>query len=87
MFKLRTILTYSQSIYSQPLVVLAVCWASSSSSAYRNVQPEATTFLRDSVESIPPHVYEKTAAYTVDDVFGTKSLPLRNAVESAPVNL
>lgn len=87
MFYLTTALTYNQSILLKPLVVLAVCYAALSCGAYRNVQPEASAFLRDSVEAVPPRVYEKTAAYTAEDVFGTKSLPLRNAVESAPVNL
>ncbi|XP_055636577.1 probable chitinase 10 [Toxorhynchites rutilus septentrionalis] len=68
-------------------VVLAVCWTTKSSDAYRNVQPEEVSFRRDNVEAVPPRILEKTAAYTQDDVFGTRSLPLRSAVESTPVNL
>ncbi|XP_055600306.1 probable chitinase 10 [Uranotaenia lowii] len=69
-------------------IILAVCcWSSSVANAYRNVQPEENSFRRDSVEAIPARSYEKTAAYTQQDVFGTKSLPLRSAVESTPVNL
>lgn len=56
-------------------------------SAYRNVQPESGTFRRDSVEAVPVRTLEKTAAYSVDEVFGTKSLPLRSAVESTPAVL
>lgn len=47
----------------------------------------ARTFLRDSVEKIPEkdHYADRSAAYIVQEPeFGSRSLPLRAAVEKVP---
>lgn len=44
------------------------------------------TFLRDSVEQVPHmlRAADRSSAYTEINTFGTKSLPLRAAVETVP---
>uniref|UniRef100_A0A182LZU2 Chitinase n=1 Tax=Anopheles culicifacies TaxID=139723 RepID=A0A182LZU2_9DIPT len=62
-------------------------WLVLTATAIRIERPEPVSFFRSSVEQVPPHGFEKQVADEDSNDFGSKSLPLRSAVESVPAIL
>uniref|UniRef100_A0A182QY58 chitinase n=1 Tax=Anopheles farauti TaxID=69004 RepID=A0A182QY58_9DIPT len=68
------------------LTIVSV-WLVAAVTSIRIERPEPVSFVRNSVEQIPPHGFEKQVAASENNDFGSESLPLRSAVESVPANL